>query len=318
MEQSRALWPLSEVRAETGGEKGPQRITRQAPEKKAVKVVYVYPRQNELGGSGNAVASRGERPRQGEYSEHRRCYNCQRIGHIGRDCPLKKNPNLGVKCELIESAETPLVGRTVSVKARLLNMSVPAILDTGSMVSIMPVGVLARAQKTGFDVDSLEVIPKGSMVPVLDASGNSMTFLGAVFDCSHKLEGGDRAEVAFHISDVKEGEILLGTNALKEVGVQVVLTRRGSEVRNKDLERVPNDGIPRYMMDKSKRGYKTQLLQAVAEVHNKEKEFNVGKRGKVKHEYDCRHKMGQRKPQKRKILFIGCHLNGEQGILARD
>ncbi|RCN39550.1 hypothetical protein ANCCAN_14522 [Ancylostoma caninum] len=40
----------------------------------------------------------------------------------------------------------------------------PAILDTDSMISILPAGVLARTRDAGFDVNSLEVLPESSMV----------------------------------------------------------------------------------------------------------------------------------------------------------
>ncbi|KAL6724072.1 hypothetical protein Aduo_019005 [Ancylostoma duodenale] len=60
------------------------------------------------------------------------------------------------------------------------------------------------------------------MVPVCDASGNRMTFLGAV-KVRVELEGGKKSEVAFHISDVKDDDILLGTISLKELGVQLTL-----------------------------------------------------------------------------------------------
>ncbi|VDO71858.1 unnamed protein product [Heligmosomoides polygyrus] len=95
--------------------------------------------------------------------------------------------------------------------------------DTGSMISIIPVSLLAAAQKSGFDVDALEVVPESNMIPVYDASGNRMEFLGAV-KMKVEIEGGKGTEVAFHISDVKDEEILLGTNALERLGIHIVLS----------------------------------------------------------------------------------------------
>lgn len=144
--------------------------------------------------------------------------------------------SLGLRSPAREA--TPLVGKTMTVSARLVDTQVSAILDTGSMISILPVGVLARAQQAGYDVDSLEVLPKDTMVPVYDASGNQMAFLGAV-KVLVELEGGKKVEVAFHIADEKGDEILLGTNALDKLGVQVVLTpQETDEVVEEDSQRV--------------------------------------------------------------------------------
>uniref|UniRef100_A0A7I4YDV5 CCHC-type domain-containing protein n=1 Tax=Haemonchus contortus TaxID=6289 RepID=A0A7I4YDV5_HAECO len=289
IEQSRAMWGPSgstrrdgwrrrsaayqqvERKRELGFDRGFEDTARSTgkvgPREENNEAGLRRPKQNEFIGASDHVAPRGEL---------RRCYNCQKIGHIGKDCPMKKprvnkigstperksasslktagkreaekeHRNIstiitgarssGVRCELAGKEETPLVGKTMSVKTKLLDMRVSAILDTGSMISIMPVGMLARAQKSGFDVDSLEVVPKESMVPVFDASGNSMAFLGAV-KVDIELDGGDSKEVAFHISDMKEGELLLGTDALEKLGVQVTLTPKDSNMWSQDSERV--------------------------------------------------------------------------------
>nr|CDJ81915.1 Zinc finger domain containing protein [Haemonchus contortus] len=209
------------------------------------------------------------------HGERRRCYNCQKIGHIGRDCPLKRAQvnqiaeeaskqttlqqkvssreettqrrrissiisgarSLGVKCGSWSKDETPLVGSSMTVEAKVLDLRVPAIVDTGSMISIIPVGILARAQKEGYDVDSLEVLSEDSIIPVFDASRNRMDFLGAV-KIAVELEEGNKVDVAFHIADDKEAEILLGTNALGKLGIQVVLPPQEPTLQAEASERV--------------------------------------------------------------------------------
>nr|CDJ86979.1 unnamed protein product [Haemonchus contortus] len=170
-----------------------------------------------------------------------------RFGHIGKDCPLRetvvkqiasKPPekeqrrstdvaqivdrarSLGVKA--VEPSEMPLVGGMVPAWAHLMDMRVPAILDTGSMISTLPVGLLARAQKEAFDMEKLEVSPEESMVPVYDASCNRMNFLGAI-KMQVDLEGGNTAIVAFHIADTNNKDILLGMNALDRLGIRLVI-----------------------------------------------------------------------------------------------
>ncbi|VDP15422.1 unnamed protein product [Heligmosomoides polygyrus] len=61
---------------------------------------------------------------------------------------------------------------------------------------------------TNTENDALEVVPESNMIPVYDASGNRMEFLGAV-KMKVEIEGGKGTEVAFHISDMKDEEILL-------------------------------------------------------------------------------------------------------------
>ncbi|KHJ76077.1 hypothetical protein OESDEN_24304, partial [Oesophagostomum dentatum] len=52
----------------------------------------------------------------------------------------------------------------------MLNMKISAMLDTGSIISIIPVGLIAEARKRGFDFMSLELVEDSKMEPVYDAS----------------------------------------------------------------------------------------------------------------------------------------------------
>ncbi|VDL80563.1 unnamed protein product [Nippostrongylus brasiliensis] len=54
-----------------------------------------------------------------------------------------------------------------------------------------------------------------------------MDFLGAV-KIKVELEGGKGSEVAFHITDVRDKEILIGTNALEGLGVQVTMSQEAT------------------------------------------------------------------------------------------
>ncbi|VDP04324.1 unnamed protein product [Heligmosomoides polygyrus] len=137
-----------------------------------------------------------------------------------------------------ERGTTELVGDRMTATLSLLGGESPALLDTGSMISIIPVETLAKVQDRGVDVDALQFLQKSELRPVFDASNNLMHFLGAVY-IEVELRGGKSSKVAFHISPGKEEEIILGTNALRKLGVDVSITdvdnSRGTcKERNKD------------------------------------------------------------------------------------
>ena len=48
-----------------------------------------------------------------------------------------------------------LIGEKVLAEVTMLNMRIPAMLDIGSMISIIPVGLIAEAKKRGCNVMSL-------------------------------------------------------------------------------------------------------------------------------------------------------------------
>ncbi|VDO31495.1 unnamed protein product [Haemonchus placei] len=120
--------------------------------------------------------------------------------------------------------QTATVGKKSTAWVSMLNERVRALIDTGSMLSIVPIGLLARAQDNGFDDDSLTVIDRETLEPVYDASNKEMEFLGGVSKAV-KMEGGSEYEVAFYISKEKGHEVLLGTNALGSLGVQIHLPK---------------------------------------------------------------------------------------------
>ncbi|KHJ78346.1 zinc knuckle [Oesophagostomum dentatum] len=107
-------------------------------------------------------------------NETRKCFNCSKYGHIAKDCPqkkihvreLKEEPteqemprnimnaldkacSLGVRTVCMKKGNQSLVGNKISPEVAMLNMKISAMLDTGSMISIIPVGLIAEAKKRG-------------------------------------------------------------------------------------------------------------------------------------------------------------------------
>ncbi|KAL6723795.1 hypothetical protein Aduo_018763 [Ancylostoma duodenale] len=119
-----------------------------------------------------------------------------------------------------------LVGKPTVVRARLMGKEIPALLDTGSVISVILVRILEDAQKRAYDLDRLKVLKMKSN-KVYDASNNAMTFVGAV-RINIEIEGQKRA-VAFRILRDEQNELLLGTNALEDSGVKVVISGEEQE-----------------------------------------------------------------------------------------
>ncbi|KAK6026331.1 zinc knuckle, partial [Ostertagia ostertagi] len=192
-------------------------------------------------------------------SENRKCYSCSRYGHVARECPLRttrvnqiepKNSAPTQKQETLSSIikqarcmgvavkESPtetgdLIGQRITVPLEVKGERCEALVDTGSMISIVPVGLLARIQDKGFDVDSWTMIPKSELRPVFDASNNRMNFLAAVY-IKVTVAGGEAQEVAFHVSPQKGSEVILGTNALKRLGIEVSMGKRKASTREEE------------------------------------------------------------------------------------
>uniref|UniRef100_A0A7I4Z4H8 Reverse transcriptase domain-containing protein n=1 Tax=Haemonchus contortus TaxID=6289 RepID=A0A7I4Z4H8_HAECO len=137
---------------------------------------------------------------------------------------------MGVETADSTKTSSPLVGKRVACWTRMLECRVTALLDTGLMISTVPVRVLAPAKDRGFDVDRFELIKECKNAPVYDASNNRMEFLGAV-RIMVELEGGRSSDVAFYIVNSCDDEVLLGTNALSDLEVDLTISQARSGIR---------------------------------------------------------------------------------------
>ncbi|EYC20635.1 hypothetical protein Y032_0021g329 [Ancylostoma ceylanicum] len=67
-----------------------------------------------------------------------------------------------------------LVGPKHIVQVKCLNIIIPAMIDTGSQLTIMPLNVLVKAKENGVDMDNMcQQLPQEDL-NVFDASGNKM------------------------------------------------------------------------------------------------------------------------------------------------
>ncbi|KAK6014407.1 zinc knuckle [Ostertagia ostertagi] len=176
--------------------------------------------------------------------EHRKplvkCYNCDKQGHLKKDCTLPKkaakeksanaNQQAGTAriftaslkkwiCGAVEAADkSELVGEQTVTEVHLLGMSRKALLDTGSQISIIPLRMLQTAWESGFDLDAdVEEIPLEQKKQVFDASGNKMSFKGAI-RLTLQIDSGRKERIALFVMSGGDGMIVLGTNALQKLG----------------------------------------------------------------------------------------------------
>lgn len=127
------------------------------------------------------------------------------------------------------------------LRKKLLGLTKPALIDSGSMVSLISVDVFEEAPSNGFDVDMLPTLSKKEISSIFDASGNAMKLFGAV---SIEVELDDGIKDNVTLNETKRGdEILIGMNALERLGVRITIS--SSDIKNRtgeDPELLTNQG----------------------------------------------------------------------------
>ncbi|KAK6056183.1 hypothetical protein COOONC_06312, partial [Cooperia oncophora] len=119
---------------------------------------------------------------------------------------------------------TEAYGEPCYCDIEVFGLNTKALIDTGSVISIIPVGLLQLAQKSGADIDTMAtILGDADKDEVLDASGNPMTFLKRIA-VDIKVKGAKKANVQLHVQQASDTLILLGTNAMEALGIGVSLT----------------------------------------------------------------------------------------------
>ncbi|VDL69430.1 unnamed protein product [Nippostrongylus brasiliensis] len=194
-----------------------------------------------------------------------RCNNCGKHGHFAADCRSKtfprkevagenrkapnRNSTSGNKpsralstfvdeyCGMVSQgirpaqSENVVTGKPTLCDVSIFGMKVKALIDTGSVVSIVPTTLLKQAKDRGFDLDKeAEIVENDQKSRVFDASGNLMSFL-AVINAEVRIHGAGIARTSLHVQKSVDNLLLLGTNALDALGVHLTFKRSDGLLR---------------------------------------------------------------------------------------
>ncbi|KAL6733919.1 hypothetical protein Aduo_004519 [Ancylostoma duodenale] len=122
---------------------------------------------------------------------------------------------------------SPAHGGSFHCDIRVSGLEAKALIDSGSVITILPLGLLKKARGQGADLDKMvTMMGDGGDTQVHDASGNPMSFLMRIATAI-QVKGGGCARVQMHIQKSDSDTILIGTNAFEALGIQI---RIGSRV----------------------------------------------------------------------------------------
>ncbi|VDP10916.1 unnamed protein product [Heligmosomoides polygyrus] len=118
-----------------------------------------------------------------------------------------------------------------TAQVQLLGMTRTALMDTGSQVSIIPLQMLVDALQNGYDLNAdVEEIDLDWNKAVYDASGNPMSFNGAI-KLTIQVSKGPRHRIGLYVTAGGDDVIVLGTNALKKLGLSLTPNAQPSRGR---------------------------------------------------------------------------------------
>ncbi|EYC24467.1 hypothetical protein Y032_0013g1920 [Ancylostoma ceylanicum] len=114
---------------------------------------------------------------------------------------------------------------------RVFGLEAEALIDSGSVITILPLGLLKKARDQGADLDKMvTMMGDGGDSQVQDASGNPMSFLMRIATAI-QVKGGGSARVQMHIQKSDSDTILIGTNAFEALRIQIRLGSRAIKAR---------------------------------------------------------------------------------------
>ncbi|KAL6742447.1 hypothetical protein Aduo_015596 [Ancylostoma duodenale] len=106
-------------------------------------------------------------------------------------------------------------------------MKTKALLDTGSVISVIPVGFLKKAQSAGVNLDSMvTMMGDGKEAQAYNASGDPTKFLMRIAT-KVRICGAGSATAQLHVQQSSDEVLMLLTNVLGALGIQVKFIPEG-------------------------------------------------------------------------------------------
>ncbi|CAJ0591630.1 unnamed protein product [Cylicocyclus nassatus] len=194
-----------------------------------------------------------------------KCFTCGEVGHISSRCD-KRNQSTANRfpqgrgmrciqphssavggitladdvegwCKTVQAnhakvdASPKAIGEPCLCEVEVFGINTKALIDTGSVVSIVPVGFLKLARQQGVDFNTqARRVVDSKQRKLVDASGNLMSFLGELV-AKVSIHGNGSIPVHLHVQKTEDTTLLLGTNALSELGIALTfptLPNKGS------------------------------------------------------------------------------------------
>ncbi|CAJ0595176.1 unnamed protein product [Cylicocyclus nassatus] len=194
-----------------------------------------------------------------------KCFTCGEVGHISSRCD-KRNQSTANRfpqgrgmrciqphssavggitladdvegwCKTVQAnhakvdASPKAIGEPCLCEVEVFGLNTKALIDTGSVVSIVPVGFLKLARQQGVDFNTqAKRVVDSKQRKLVDASGNLMSFLGELV-AKISIHGNGSIPVHLHVQKTEDTTLLLGTNALSELGIALTfptLANKGS------------------------------------------------------------------------------------------
>ncbi|KAK6056897.1 zinc knuckle [Cooperia oncophora] len=194
------------------------------------------PKCNFCGKRGHLAADcrKREKPSNHKYREngHNRNYNDTRNNAAGGSSLVTE---LDRWCKTVQrKGEDPklqsgAVGKPSTCEVEIFGITAKALVDTGSVISIIPVGLLKRVREQGADLDAkAHIVGDGKQRRLFDASGNAMSFLSEI-KTEVMVIGASTACVHMHVQQSNDDTLLLGSGDFSETDPQMVqhATRNG-------------------------------------------------------------------------------------------
>ncbi|KAK6055350.1 zinc knuckle [Cooperia oncophora] len=181
------------------------------------------PKCNFCGKRGHLAADcrKREKPSNHKYREngHNRNYSDTRNNAAGGSSLVTE---LDRWCKTVQrKGEDPklqsgAVGKPSTCEVEIFGITAKALVDTGSVISIIPVGLLKRVREQGVDLDAkAHIVGDGKQRRLFDASGNAMSFLSEI-TAEVMVIGASTACVHMHVQQSNDDNVFTtATNYFK-------------------------------------------------------------------------------------------------------